>query len=78
MLRTSALQVTFTLPTQGTARLELHDVTGRLLRSRDLGGETPGEQTVNLAEGEALATGIYFVRLVQGVQTARARVVFIR
>lgn len=73
-----ALHVTFTLPTMAAARLELLDLAGRRLRSREIGTLGPGEHSVDLADGESLPSGVYFVRIVQGDQSARARAVFIR
>ena len=73
-----ALLVTFTLPAAAAARLELMDLAGRRLRSREIGTLGPGEHSLDLAEGGSLPSGIYFVRILQGDQSARARAVFIR
>ena len=59
----SNLRVAFSLPHTMPARLDLIDVAGRLVASRDLSKLSPGPQTVALAEGVSLAPGMYVVRL---------------
>ena len=60
------LRVAFALPSGEPARLELLDVSGRLLLARDVGALGAGQHEVNLAEGRGVRTGIYWVRLTQG------------
>ena len=57
------LRVDFTLADDGPATLELMDVTGRRVITRDLGGLGPGRQTIVVAEG--LPVGVFLVRLTQ-------------
>jgi SdiA-regulated protein len=57
------LRVEFALG-EGPARLELLDVTGRRVASRDVGALGPGRHA--LALGEALHSGVYLARLTQG------------
>ena len=68
------LSIEFVLPTDERATLELLDVTGRRVASRDVGSLGPGRHTTDLSESAHLPAGVYLVRFAQGakVQTARA------
>ena len=57
------------------ARLDVLDLAGRLVSSRDVGRFGPGVHDIELTEGGRLRPGIYFVRLMQGGATARSRIV---
>ena len=72
-----ALFVAFTLPDAGAARLELYDLAGRRLATRDVGARGAGRHVVRLDDG-ALAPGLYWTALTQGVRTLRARVAVVR
>jgi hypothetical protein len=72
------LQVAFALPTGAPARLELMDIGGRRLLSREVGSLGAGRHTVNLAQGHHVAAGIYWVQLAQGDQLQSVRVAVIR
>ena len=74
----ATLDVSFTLPTSAPAMLELLDVTGRRVASRNAGGKAPGRYTINLAEGVRLSPGIYMVRLSQGGRRLTSRVAVLR
>jgi hypothetical protein len=74
----SALRVAVTLPDATPARLELVDVSGRLLESREVGSLGPGRHTVQLAGGRDAPAGIRFVRLTQGARTATQRIAVLR
>jgi hypothetical protein len=52
----------FTLPDDKAARLDVFDVKGRVVSSRDVGGLGAGVHTVPLA-GEAWSAGMYWIRL---------------
>jgi hypothetical protein len=69
------LIVSFALPSGAPARLELLDVTGRLVRARELVGLAPGHHTLRL-DGPLPPAGLYFLRLTQSgrAQTARASI----
>jgi hypothetical protein len=71
------LHVAFALPTGAPARLELVDVGGRRVLSREVGSLGAGRHTVNLAEGHRVAAGIYWVQLAQGAQQQKVRVTVI-
>jgi hypothetical protein len=66
------LGVEFTLPGKAPARLELFDVSGRRLGSREVGALGAGVHRVRLSQGASLRAGIYFVRL---RESGRARTV---
>jgi hypothetical protein len=68
------LFVAFALPTGATARLELLDIGGRRLLSREVGSLGAGRHTVNLAQGRRIAPGLYWVRLAQGPNRGTTRV----
>ena len=71
------LRVHFTLPNAAPTTLQLHDVTGRLLRSVEVGMLGGGYHVVALGEGSPLPAGVYLVRLVRNgcALTAKAVVV---
>lgn len=64
--RGGALTVRFALADASPARLELIDVTGRAIGSREVGALGAGAHAVTLAAGARLRPGLYFVRLRQG------------
>ncbi len=68
--------VSFSLPSAEPATLELLDVAGRRVRERTVTGI--GRQTIDLAAGGHLSTGIYVVRLTQAGETAVTRVSVVR
>ena len=68
------LAVTFSLPIDARATLELIDVRGRVLARHEVGTLGAGSHSIALAEGHSLSAGLYFVRLTQGNQVARERV----
>ena len=71
------LVVSFTLPDDQPARIDVLDVAGRRILSRDVGQLGPGGQAVNLTEGRTLRSGMYVIRLSHAgqVRTTRALVV---
>ena len=69
-------RVAFTLASKEPARLEVLDVSGRRVATREVSG-APGEHVVALG-GTRLAPGVYVVRLTQGGKTATARAVVAR
>jgi len=68
-----SLWVEFMLPGTSTARLEVLDLAGRRVRVRDVGGVRAGPGRVDLAGGEPLRAGLYFVRLTQAGRIALVR-----
>jgi hypothetical protein len=71
--------VTFSLPAEGDATLELVDVAGRRVFERALGVLAAGAHTVRLEEVPArIPTGVYFVRLNHGLASVACRLVVMR
>ena len=68
------MTVRFTLPVATTARLELIDVGGRAVVSREVGMLGAGAHALDLAAGRHMGPGLYFVRLTQGANTKTVRV----
>lgn len=75
---TNAGSVRFALPDGSAATLELLDLSGRRLWSRDVGAWGAGEHEARLADGIRLPPGNYFVRLVRAGQSAVARIAVIK
>jgi hypothetical protein len=76
--RGNRVMVDFTLAVADPARLELVDVAGRRVMSRDVGALGAGRHVVNLAEARALAPGMYLVKLTQGAHSRVARAAVIQ
>ena len=56
------------------ALLELFDISGRRIWSRELDGLAPGPHELRLGDGAWFPSGIYMARLTQGNHEARVRV----
>ncbi len=69
--------VRLSLADDSPATLDLFDVLGRRLSTREVGGAA-GERTLALSPGRPLAPGIYLVRLSQRTHVATSRVVVTR
>jgi len=72
------LRVECVLPNRTPARLDLVDVAGRVLVSRQVGELDAGRHTIELAAEHSLPQGIYFLRLTQAGRVARARTAVLR
>lgn len=68
--RRQDLQVAFTLPESGPARLALYDAGGRRVAERDVGSLGPGDHVVQLDGARSVAAGVYWLHLTQGNQRA--------
>jgi hypothetical protein len=68
------LSVSFTLPSSTPAHLELLDILGRRVVTREVGALGAGPHVVELSTGRAPPPGLYLVRLVQGTEVRMARV----
>ena len=77
-MKSNALMVSFSLPTEAGATLTLLDISGRRIVSRDVGSLGAGQHTINLSEGRELFPGWYVIRLTQGVMVKTECVVVIR
>jgi len=72
-----ALDVAFSVPHAGAARVEAYDVGGRLVAARVVDSPGAGIQTARLADAGALRSGIYFLRLTLGPARAHGRVLLL-
>lgn len=73
------LTVALSLPDAAPARLEVFDVSGRRVASRDVGTLGAGMHLVRFARPDALLRpGVYAVRLVRADRTLSARAVVVR
>jgi len=72
------LSVRFTLPDAAAARLELLDLSGRLVVATEVGGLGPGSHVVSLAAPRRLAPGIYLMRLTRAGRALTARAAVLR
>jgi hypothetical protein len=70
--------LSFSLPSADPATLELLDVSGRLLWSREVGSLGAGNHLLDLRGERSLASGIYWVRLKQKDRTLTAKGVVAR
>jgi hypothetical protein len=73
----SGMTVRFSLASAAPARLEVYDIAGRQLQSRDVGAFGPGQHVLQLGGGE-LSPGVYLVRLSQDGRQLVARGILIR
>jgi hypothetical protein len=72
------LQVSLSLPDAAPARIDLWDVAGRLLLTRDVGPLGAGSHLVDLAPTARLPAGVYLIRLTRGGRALTARAVVVR
>lgn len=75
---TGAIAVTVSLPGSDPASLDLFDVGGRLVSSRDVGGLGEGRHLVALAGPRELRPGVYLLRLSSGSRAIVKRVAIAR
>jgi hypothetical protein len=73
--RGPAIAVEFRLPSAAPATLELLDVAGRRVVTREVGSRGAGQHRVVLDSGRDLAAGVYVIRLVQEGRAEARRVV---
>ncbi|HKQ56830.1 MAG TPA: kelch repeat-containing protein [Candidatus Eisenbacteria bacterium] len=72
------LAVAFTLPGSASGAIEVFDLRGRLVASRDISALGAGAQRVALAEGRHLAAGLYLVRLTHDGRVLNAKACVVR
>ena len=73
-----ALNVSFSLPKEGAATMELLDLAGRRVIDREVGQFGRGRHVFRLDSGLRMAPGVYWLRLRQGAQQALTRAVVMR
>jgi hypothetical protein len=76
--RQNTIMLSLALPHGEAPVVDLMDVMGRRLQRQVYRGLEPGEQTLHLGVPGHLASGVYFVRLMQGPETRSAKVAFVR
>ena len=69
--------LTLHVPRTGLARLDVYDITGRLVRTLNDRVLSAGEHTFTL-NAASLSSGIYFARLQCGAQTASCKIALVR
>jgi hypothetical protein len=69
----STATVMFSLPQDGTVRIELFDLSGRRVGEQDAGFLVAGRHTIPLHVGHSTPPGVYFVRMTQAGRSAMAR-----
>jgi hypothetical protein len=75
--RGRTIRINYVLETHDRASLEILDVAGRRMLTRDLGSPGAGEHELRIAS-EPLPAGIYFTRLHQNQRVRTARLTLIR
>jgi hypothetical protein len=70
--------VSFALPDAAPAKLEVYDVAGRRVWTRDVGYLGAGEHAIRLADGAWLPPGVYLARLMRNGEVATARMAIVR
>ncbi len=70
--------VSFTLPGSGPARLDLLDLAGRGLASREVGDLGPGTHVARFGLTRRLAPGVYLVRLTRTGRSRTVRIAVVR
>ena len=76
--RGEALTVSFSLPSDRPARLELFDLGGRRLVAREVGSLGAGQHRLDVGAGATLRAGMYVLRLTQGQQSRSLKAVVVR
>ena len=73
-VRGRSIAVHFALPSGGKAQLQLIDVMGRVVASREVGHMGAGRHVVDLSAGRRLTSGVYMVRLSTAASARVARI----
>jgi len=71
----ASLQVSFSLPNAGPARLELIDIAGRRIAMREVGSLGAGAHVEPLNPDARVPAGLYWLRLTQGSRSLVTRAV---
>ena len=73
----SALKVSCDLPGSERAKVQVFDVSGRLMNERNIEVNRPGTIMVDAGAGAQLIPGVYWVRLAQAKRAPQARMVVV-
>jgi hypothetical protein len=74
----SDAQLEFSLPDGASARLDVFDVAGRMIASREVGSYGAGTHRIEVPELRQAPAGLVFVRLVRGGNTLVSRATHLR
>jgi hypothetical protein len=72
------LRLSFTLPDDSPARLDVVDVAGRIVFGHEVGTLGAGEHVVDAGRDRRLSPGLYLVRLTRGSQSLLRRAIVVR
>ena len=72
------LTIAFSLPGSSPARLDVMDIAGRMVVTREVGSLGLGSHVLKLTDGRTLSAGVYLVRLSQGRRVLTTRAVIVR
>jgi hypothetical protein len=72
------LEIRLELPNTASVRLELFDVAGRRVASRDLAGLAAGRTRYRWGESARLPAGIYLLRVSQAREVVKSKVILLR
>lgn len=72
------LSVRFAVEKGGPVAVELIDVSGRRIESRQIVAPAPGSHVIELASGRRLEPGLYLVRVHQGERRAQTKIALVR
>jgi hypothetical protein len=70
--------VSFDLPTNTPADLQLFDAGGRKVYSKEVGTLGPGRQSINIGPELKLKPGLYFIRIAQSGQEVTSRIAIVK
>jgi len=69
---------TYSLPQPTHVKIQIYDITGKLVKTVVDKSQAPGIYTVNVATRRELSSGIYFLRMVTAKYLAIRKFIFIR
>lgn len=72
-----AINVRFTLPSVDRGRIELYDVSGRVVAREEIGQLGPGRHALQLRGERGIRPGVYLVRLQHGAEVRVKRAVVV-
>jgi len=75
---TGPLAVSFSLAARNAARIEMFDVRGQRVLTRDVGAFGRGAHRLEIGNAKDYPSGVYFVRLTQSGHSVSSRLVLVR
>jgi hypothetical protein len=73
----STTRITLTLPQAGTVRVDLYDITGRLVRTLMHSTLSAGSHNI-VVNGDGLASGIYLLKIANGRDVRARKLVLVK